>query len=149
MADFLFTWKEGKRLSYEKIKEIVDKFDAGQPVVEGWQCAAHLMIRDGDRAYLLKQGNEPRGIFGVGTVDGSPEERTPAIVGKRKSYAVQIRFEMLLDPMREMFTTRDELLRLQAAPQHRWDIESSGMPLEREAARLIEERVNARRQRDI
>ena len=26
MADFLFTWKEGKRLSHEKLKEIVDKF---------------------------------------------------------------------------------------------------------------------------
>lgn len=77
MADFLFTWKEGKRLSHEKLKEIVDKFDAGQPVVEGWQCAAHRMIRVGDRAYLLKQGKEPRGIFGVGVVDGPPEAHTP------------------------------------------------------------------------
>ena len=107
------------------------------------------MIRVGDRAYLLKQGKEPRGIFGVGVVDRAPEERTPAIVGKRKSYAVQTRLEMLLDPMREMLITRDELLSLQVAPDHRWDAEKSGMPLEPEAARLIEERVDARKQRDI
>lgn len=101
------------------------------------------MIRVGDRAYLLKQGKEPRGIFGVGIVDGPPEERTPAIVGKRKNYAVQIKFEVLLDPTREMLITRDELLRLQAGPADRWDTERSGVPLKPEAARVIEERVDA------
>jgi hypothetical protein len=107
------------------------------------------MIRVGDRAYLLKQGKEPRGIFGVGTVDGSPEERTPAIVGKKKSYAVQIKFEVLLDPTHKMLITTDELLRLQAGPADRWDTQRSGVPLKPEAARLIEERVNAHTQRHI
>jgi len=112
VADFLFTWNPKIRFPYQELRKIVDRFDAGQPVVEGWQCAAHRMIRVGDRAYLFKQGKEPRGIFGVGRVDGPPQEIGAAAVGKRKAYEVPIKFEVLLDPTREMLITRDALLRL-------------------------------------
>jgi hypothetical protein len=48
------------------------------------------MIKTGDRAYLLKQGREPRGIFGVGVVDGPVRKSDAKNEGRRKRYVVPI-----------------------------------------------------------
>jgi 5-methylcytosine-specific restriction endonuclease McrA len=139
MADFLFTWNPKVRFPYEELRKIVDRFDAGEPVVEGWQCAAHVKIRVGDRAYLFKQGKEPRGVFGLGRVDGPPKAIGTAGAGKRKAYEVPIRFELLLDPTSELLITKDALLRLGVSDQT-LNHQASGFTFTpRTAARRIDE----------
>src|SRR5437868_2241625 len=67
--DYLFTWKQDK-WPYEKLRALVDAFEAGKQVTEPWRCLAHNMVKQGDSAYVLKQGRGSRGIFGVGTISG-------------------------------------------------------------------------------
>jgi len=65
--DYLFTWTR-TGWPYQKLKALVDDFEAGKEVKEPWRCMAHRAVRVGDRAYFLKLGDRPRVIFGVGTI---------------------------------------------------------------------------------
>lgn len=132
--DFLFTWKPNK-WPYENLKALIDRFEAGIVVNQNWRCRAIKRITPGSRAYLLRQGT-PRGIFGVATVIGFPQERPDAKPGESK-YEVPLKFDVLVDPMKRFLIAEDELLRL-PAPNDRWKSVASGMPLEAEAARIID-----------
>src|ERR1035438_5932303 len=65
-TDYLFTWKMGGSWPHEALGALVNKFESVGVAEEEWTCLAHKRIRPGDRAYLLKQGKPPRGIFGRG-----------------------------------------------------------------------------------
>ena len=136
--DFLFTWK-ADNWPYENLKELVDKFEAGQVVTAPWRCAAHRMIREGDRAYLYKQGNSQGGIFAVAEVVGPAKERNDAGLGEGK-YMVPLRFEVLLDPTKRLLVPLSDLLG-RGAPDHRWNTQASGVQLKSEVARFIDAAV--------
>jgi hypothetical protein len=91
----------------EKLQDLVRRFEDDPNVEEWWRIASYKAARPGDRVYLFKQGDDPRGIFGVGTIAGKPEERDePSDTGGLR-FRVPIRFERLVDP------TRNFLLRLE------------------------------------
>ena len=53
----------------ENLRDLVTRFEADPSgTTEWWRIAAHQSARVGDRVYLFKQGDDPRGIFGVGTI---------------------------------------------------------------------------------
>jgi hypothetical protein len=133
--DFLFTWKPDK-WPYEKLRALIDAFEAGRVVVEPWSCQAHRQIGPGKRAYLFKQGAPPRGIFGIAEVVGSAEERDDTEPGEG-GYMVPLRFEVLLDPTKHLLVPESDLLRL-PAPDHRWRTQASGVRLEPDVARAID-----------
>lgn len=134
--DFLFTWKPDK-WPYEKLRALVDSFAAGRVVVEPWRCQAHRMVRPGARAYLYKQGDSPRGIFAVAEIIGPAEERSDTKEGEGR-YVVPLRFEVLLDPTERFLISESDLLHL-PAPAHRWKTQASGIVLEAEVARAIDD----------
>src|SRR5271166_3276371 len=68
-TNYLFTWK---RWDYDKLREFVSKFKRDGIAEEGWTCKAHKQVQPDDRAYLLRQGNPPKGIFGRGRISGKP-----------------------------------------------------------------------------
>ena len=139
--DFLFTWKpERDRLSYQELRALIDDFEAGRDVSENWTCASYRSIKKGDRAYVLKQGKGPCGIFAVAIVDG-PAEKWPKVKRGRGKHYAPLKFKILLDPTKRMLVTKDELLRRNIAPAHRWDTEPSGVKLEPAAARAIDKKV--------
>lgn len=64
MATYLLTWNPDE-WPWETLQEELAAFRAGAPVTRKWVCrnkAAGL----GDRVFLMRQGVEPRGIFGAG-----------------------------------------------------------------------------------
>jgi hypothetical protein len=134
--DFLFTWKP-ERWPYEKLRAQIDEFEAGRTIDEPWSCQAHNKIRPGARAYLYKQGDPPRGIFAVAQVVGRAEERNDAKKGEGR-YVVPLRFEVLLDPTKRFLATENDLLNL-PVPRHRWSTRASGIGLEEEVARVIDD----------
>jgi hypothetical protein len=90
----------------EKLRDLVARFEADLSGTTEWWRIANLSARVGERVYLFKQGDDPRGIFGVGTIVGSPKPRVDDSDGVARPHA-QIRFEKLVDP------TKDFLLRLE------------------------------------
>ncbi len=139
-SDFLFTWKSDK-WPYEKLHALVDDFDAGLEVTEPWRCAAHKQVRQGDLAYVFKQGDEPRGIFAVGTISGPVTENTEASLGENR-WQVPLTFRALVDPTKKLLVPEAKLLGM-PAPEHRWQAQGSGIRLEPEVARAIDAEVAA------
>jgi hypothetical protein len=72
--DFLFTWKPDK-WDYKNLKAIIDRFEAGETVIELWRCQAHRQVHVGARGYLYNQDRSPNGIFGIAQVIGPAERR--------------------------------------------------------------------------
>lgn len=136
--DYLFTWNR-ENWPYQKLRALVDAFETGAQVTEPWRCAAHTKVRPGDSAYLLKQGDHPKGIFAVGTITGPAIRNREAAVGENP-WQVPITFRALIDPTQKLFVSETQLLAM-AAPAHRWIPYSSGVSLEPAAARAIDDLI--------
>ena len=138
-TDYLFTWKPG-HWPYSELKRLVATFKAGRNAMEPWRCQAHRKIRIGDKAYMVKLGDAPRGIFGIGTVSGEPYRNPEASEGENP-WLVPITFDLLVDPTRSLLMPESDLIKLDA-PKHRWHPQGSGITLEENAARAIDRFVN-------
>ena len=113
----------------------------GKVVEDQWSCGNRKDIRPGDRLFLIRLGEEPRGIMGSGWATTSPFREAHwddkrAQRGDLANY-VRLRFDTLLDP------TVDEILpvaslRSGALAQVKWNSQASGILIQAEAAKQLE-----------
>jgi 5-methylcytosine-specific restriction protein A len=107
---------------------------------ERWGCAATKKIRAGDRAFLIKLGEEPRGLMASGWVASEIYEDQhwdPAkqAQGKLTRY-VEVDWDILLDPTVNLFP-RAWLSSL-AYANMRWEPLASGVRIPDEMANQLE-----------
>jgi hypothetical protein len=94
----------------EKLQDLVKRFDAGpSSATEWWRIASHASARVDDRVYLFKQGSDPRGIFGVGTIDQEPEYRDNPSDHEGMQHRALIRFTALVDPTKGFLLALPEI----------------------------------------
>lgn len=65
MPAFLLTWSP-LRYDWTDLPAMARRVRQGRRVLDRWSCARSKQIRKGDRLFMLRQGAEPRGIFGSG-----------------------------------------------------------------------------------
>jgi hypothetical protein len=106
--------------------------------VQRWSCGHNKGIEAGDRVFLLRQGQKPRGIIGSGWVsDGSYEAAhyvpEKAAQGHTACF-VGVRFEVLLskDAPEDVFP-RQRLDALMFSGTH-WNTQSSGITIDKASA---------------
>jgi putative restriction endonuclease len=138
--DFLFTWKP-EHWPYEKLRDLVDRFGAGESPQELWRCGAHRMVKEGANAYLLRQG-KPRGIFGIGTVAGPVQYQTNVSEGENP-YSVPLTFRRLVDPTKGFLVDETELLAL-PEQSRQLNTQMSGVSFEEGVARAIDKLVGSK-----
>ena len=107
-----------------------------------WSCAHSTQIREGDRLFLIRQGEEPRGIFASGLSDSDWYEalhwdETKARAGVTTHY-VDVRFDVLLNPKERPILAREFLDAPPFSDQH-WDTQSSGISIREHVAVALEE----------
>lgn len=134
--DFLFTWKPDK-WPYEKLRALIDRFEAGGTAIESWRCQAHRQIRQGARAYLYKQGPSPKGIFAIADVVGDPTERDGVEPGEGR-HEVSLRFTALVDPTKRFLATEDQLAVFGTDP-NQLNTQASGITFSASVARAIDD----------
>ena len=105
-----------------------------------WRLASHQTARVGDRVFLFKQGNDPRGIFGFGEVIEPPSAQVdPTDINREPRPRAKIRLERLVDPAQTF------LLDLQAlegvVPETLITAQASGNSVSEEVAAEIERRL--------
>jgi hypothetical protein len=71
--------------------------------------ASHVSARVGDRVCLFKQGADPRGIFGVGTIVAGPEYTDSLTDTECRQHRGLIRFERLVNPSEGFLLRLDEI----------------------------------------
>ena len=141
MATYLLTWNP-KRWKWDDIAECVRQLEEEGSLGLDWSCANSTQIREGDRLFLLRQGEEPRGIFASGVADSDWYEdlhwdEAKAQAGVTTHY-VDMKFDALLNPEEGPIISRESLDEPPFSDQH-WDTQSSGIRMRDHVAAALEE----------
>lgn len=95
MTSFVITWNDAS-WPYEELLPFLKIQAKGKKAKLNWRFAPVKMGAVGDEVFLLKQGSQPRGIFGSGHIVGEPYRDDD-----RTAFA-PILFDLLVDPFEEM-----------------------------------------------
>ncbi len=141
MATYLLAWNPN-RWHWSDLTDVVEKVGRGEPVVRRWSCGRSRRIVRGDRVFLMRLGQQPRGIFGSGTVVVEPYEDIhwepeKARIGK-KTVFLKFRFDALLDPEQEPILWRERLKSEAPFSRVHWDTQISGIRIPDEIAIELE-----------
>ncbi len=141
MATYLLAWNP-HRWKWDDLPERAREVEEEGSTVRRWSCANSTKIREGDRLFLIRQGEEPRGILASGmAASGWYEElhwdEAKARAGIRTHY-VNVKFDVLLNPKERPILPRDFLNEPPFSDQH-WDTQSSGIRIHDHVAAALEE----------
>ena len=131
---FLFAWNPDK-WKWTTLEQSIEQLENCGKVTERWGCVSHKTIKLGDRAFLVRLGSEPRGIFAAGYVVSDPSLSKHWNVEDKDVYHVLIDFEVLLNPEKEPILTLD-ILKTGNLEKQQWTPQSSGISIKPE---LVEE----------
>jgi|LakMenE18May11ns_1017448.scaffolds.fasta_scaffold9959289_13 5-methylcytosine-specific restriction protein A len=127
MNTFLLTWNPQK-WRWSTLNEDLNTFLARGLLEMTWSCGNRKAIYPGDRVFLLKQGKEePRGLFASGYVTSAAREGQHFTDPDRTAIYVDIDFDVLLDPSRDVFP-RARLDRRPFAAVN-WSTQSGGIAI--------------------
>jgi hypothetical protein len=131
MKAYLFGWNPAK-FEWINLDNDIKKLLTGGIFEESWSVASHKTIQPGDKAYIVRLGVEPKGIFASGIIS-SP----PYVTYRRNKhyYRINIAFDRLLNPEKEPILTLDILKTGNLAAQT-WTPQASGISIKPE---LIDE----------
>lgn len=88
----ILTWNEEKWPA-ARMQALMDRFSAGEAVVERWKVGAHRKSGIGDRVFLARVGARPAGIIASGRIDSHTwEDEDFEDPGKSAWYA-NVRFD--------------------------------------------------------
>jgi 5-methylcytosine-specific restriction protein A len=131
---YLFVWNP-KRWTWNDIEQSIEQIDKTGKCSERWSCGNTKSIQSGDRVFLVKVGTEPKGIVAAGFTTTTPFLDRHWSGENRKTFYVDIDFEVLLNPDEEPILTLDILKTGNLATQN-WTPQASGISIRPE---LVEE----------
>ena len=124
MKAYLFGWNPVK-WKWADIDADIAKLKAGDKLEENWSVASHKTIQPGDRAYFVRLGLEPKGIFASGYISSKPY---PAFRNGRHYHRINIEFDVLLNPDKEPILTMD-ILKTGNLAEQTWSPQASGISI--------------------
>ena len=120
-----WTWSEGE------VESFIANSHAGIPSPDRWSMGTRKQgVLPGDRALLLRQGVEPRGLIASGTFTGGVRQAEHWDGSGRTMPAADVQWEVFLDTS-EILPV--EVLK-EATPGYPWQPQSSGQKLDTEVA---------------
>ena len=131
---YLFAWNPDK-WKWTTLEQSIEQLENSGKVTERWSCVSHKTIKTGDRAFLVRLGSEPRGIFAAGYIVSEPFLSKHWSGEDKDVYRVLIDFEVLLNPEKEPILTLD-ILKTGNLEKQQWTPQSSGISIKPE---LVEE----------
>jgi len=124
MKAFLFGWNPIK-FKWDNIDEDIKKLKTSGELVDNWSVASYKNIKPGDRAYVVRLGLEPKGIFASGFVSSEPYV---AFRKGRHHHRIAISFDVLLNPDKEPILTFD-ILKTGNLAEQTWAPQASGISI--------------------
>jgi len=133
MKAYLFGWNPLK-FEWADLDDDIQKLAATGELTDNWSVISHRSIRPGDRAYIVRVGVEPKGIFASGVIAA---EAYPAFRKGRHYYRIEIKLDVLLNPAKEQILTLDILKTGNLAAQN-WTPQASGISIRPELVNELE-----------
>lgn len=142
MKTWLFTWNpkrwrwDDKYDGYLEMKSQISQ--AGRSFAT-WSCGSNKSIQVGDRIFLIRLGEEPRGIMAsgyaaTGVFEGPHWENSRALKGER-SKRIFVEFDKILNSLEQILSI-DELKQIDSA--FCWSSQSSGIRIPDAIAEEVE-----------
>lgn len=122
---YLFAWNPAK-WPWPTLEQDIEQLEISGRLTDRWTCRSHKKVKPGDRAFLVKVGAAPRGIFASGYVASEPFLSGYQSDPGKNIHRVLIDFEVLLNPDKDPILTLD-ILRSGALTQQEWTPQSSGI----------------------
>jgi 5-methylcytosine-specific restriction enzyme A len=139
MTTYLLTWNRDK-WAWSDLQESINGLRRDGHRDERWSCGGTKKIGVGDRVFLIKLGQEPRGIVAAGYVTREPFEaehwdKAKRDRGKRALY-IEARFDTILDPELAVFPF-ERLMEPAYSGMH-WTPQASGTTIPDTVATALE-----------
>lgn len=112
---------------------------SGEKADNRWRCSSSKP-REGDRVFLIRTGNPPKGVVAVGKITRAPYEaehweQARADAGETTRF-VDVAFDSVRDAMTDEIVPLEELQTRE--PGQEWNPQSSGIEIKAKAARILE-----------
>lgn len=133
---YLFAWNPLK-WDWTTLDKSIEQLAKSGKTTERWSCVSHKKVRPGDRAFLVKLGTKPRGIFASGYVVSEPFLSQHWSGEDKDVYRVLIDFDVLLHPDNQPILTLDNL-KTKSLDQQQWTPQSSGISIRSEIVDELE-----------
>jgi hypothetical protein len=133
MKAYLFGWNPLK-FEWADLDDDIKKLADTGKLEDNWSVISHKSIRPGDRAYIVRVGVEPKGIFASGII---ASDAYPAFRNGRHYYRITVALDVLLNPDKEPILTLDILKTGNLAAQN-WTPQASGISIKPELVDELE-----------
>jgi hypothetical protein len=124
MKAYLFGWNPIK-FKWENLNDDIKKLKETGKLEDNWSVASHKTIKPGDRAYVVRLGAEPKGIFASGYISSEPYMASRQ---GRIYHRINIAFDVLLNPNEEQILTFD-ILKTGNLAEQTWSPQASGISI--------------------
>jgi hypothetical protein len=138
MTAFLLIWSP-KKWPWPELPELAKRVATGVAVTDVWGCGFARGILPGDRVFLHRVAQEPKGIFGSGYVTRAPYEVPDAATKRGYRLCIDFVYDWLVDAHEAPVISRDEL-RVHPFSVQTWDAQSSGTVIKPIAEGALEKR---------
>lgn len=135
MHTYLFVWNP-KRWTWVTLENDIERVRQASNFQIRWSCGKTKSIKLGDRAFLIKVGTEPKGIIAAGYVTTTPTLDKHWGDESTNSLYVQIQFEALLNPNKNILPL--EVLKTGNLAAQNWTPQSSGISIRPELVDELE-----------
>ncbi len=146
MTAFLLIWSP-KKWPWPELPDVATRVKAGEAVTDAWGCGFARGILPGDRVFLHRVAQEPKGVFGSGYVTRAPYEVPDPAMKRGYRLCIDFVYDWLVDAHEQVVIPRDAL-RAHPFSVQTWDAQTSGTsikpmvegPLEKRWAELTGKR---------
>ncbi|MCK6537389.1 MAG: HNH endonuclease [Polyangiaceae bacterium] len=137
---YLLTWNP-KRWAWDSLPVDARRSAEGEVIKESWSCGNTKRIREGDRAFLVRLGREPRGVVASGWSHSEPSlgphwDPERAARGDQALF-IASEFECVIDPSVHALLSVEKLRGL--STNFNWSPQASGIEVPADLAAKLEE----------
>lgn len=131
MKTYLLAWNPS-RWKWDNISQMSEDVKNGKTMLDRWSTSHSKKPRKGDRFFLIRLGEEPKGIFASGMIETDAFEdlhwdEEKSLLGETTNY-VTIKYDVLLNPETDLILQRD-LLNMPLLSEMHWDTQMSGVQI--------------------
>jgi hypothetical protein len=138
MTAFLLIWSP-KKWPWPELPDVAKRVAAGVAVADVWGCGFARGILPGDRVFLHRVAQEPKGIFGSGYVTRAPYEVPDPATKRGYRLCIDFVYDWVVDAHEGVVIARD-MLRTHPFSVQTWDAQSSGTIIKPIAEGALEKR---------
>jgi 5-methylcytosine-specific restriction protein A len=141
MKTYLLAWNP-KRWVWNNIVEMSEKVKMGKVIHDRWSSGVSRRLQKGDRFFLIRLGEEPKGNIASGSIEKDSFEdlhwdEEKSSLGETTNY-VEIKYDTLLNPDTDAILPR-ELLNMPPFSEMHWDTQMSGVQIPDNIAKELEQ----------